>query len=105
MSLARRKSKVHAALFEPKTIGGVEHSLAVMNGTLAVVFVIGLEFAAYIPVAVLAHALLAYVTKRDPRIRQIYRRYIRQGDRYDPWPHSKQRYNARPKGFGRGMLC
>lgn len=100
-----RHNAVHSSLMEVRTLGGVEHGLAVLNGTFAAVFIMGLKSMVWLPAAILFHILLMVLTKRDPMFRQVYRRYATQGHRYDPWPMSGESRNARPQGWGRGTLC
>jgi type IV secretory pathway TrbD component len=105
MDTELRATPVHRSLLEIKTIGGVEDKLAIMNGTFAVAIVMGLGLWLYLPVAIAMHLILARMTRRDPFTRRIYMRYNAQADRYDPWPHARQRRNRRPEGFGRSLLC
>jgi type IV secretory pathway TrbD component len=105
MDYELRASAIHRSLLEIKTIGGVEDRLAILNGTFAAAIVMGLGLWPYIAVAVALHLVLARLTRRDPFTRRIYMRYNAQADRYDPWPHARQRCNRRPQGFGRATLC
>ena len=100
-----RATAVYRSLLEIKTIGGVEDRLAIMNGTFAIAIVVGLGLWPYIALAAALHLILARITRRDPFSRRIYMRYNTQADRYDPWPHARQRHGRRPQGFGRGTLC
>jgi len=101
----RRATPIHHSLMEIRTLGGVEHGLAVLNGTIAAVFVMGLKSPFWLPAAVIFHIALMVLTKRDPLFRQIYRRYMTQGHRYDPWPMSGGSRYPRPDGWGKGTLC
>ena len=105
MSYAERYTVIHKSLHEIKRIGGVESKLAILNGTLVSAVVMGIGMWQFIPLGVATHLFLAWVTKGDAWARQIYMRYQTQADKYDPWPHAIQNKNARPVGFGRGMLC
>ena len=58
----------------------------------------------YVFVVVLLHVLLVLVAKSDPKAREIYLEYAKQGDAYTPWPDPEhQRFNRRPLGFGRDL--
>ncbi|MBU6460732.1 MAG: VirB3 family type IV secretion system protein [Proteobacteria bacterium] len=100
-----RQSRVHRSLLEIHTLAGVERRLAILNWTIAAVFVLGAGFILYLAVALLLHGLLRWMTRKDPYLRMIYVRYNTQADDYDPWPHALQRQTCRPRGFGRGLLC
>ena len=101
----QRLTPLHRSLVEPQLIGGVERPLAIVNATLALVFVADLHFYFYLVVAVGLHLVLRRITRADPFTRKIYIKYNLQGDVYDPWPHARLRRGKRPAGFGRGMLC
>lgn len=86
-------------------MAGVERSLAILNGTLTMCLVSKAGFL-FLLVGGAVHVILRQVTKKDPRFRVIYQRFIGQGKRYDPWPQAaKGVRNARPPGFDRGGLC
>lgn len=105
MTITARTTPVHKSLLEIKTIGGAEAKLAIFNGTLTAVCVMGLKIWPFIFMGIAVHLVLVRLTKNDPFLRQIYIRYNRQAFTYDPWPHAVQRYNQRPLGFCRGVLC
>ena len=102
---AVRQSSVHAALLERPMLGGVESRVAIVNATLAAALAMGLGLWAWLPAAVIVHALAARAMRRDPFARQVYAAYLRQADRYDPWPRAGMPRGARPPGFGRDLLC
>jgi type IV secretion system protein VirB3 len=90
---------------EGKTIGGVDSRFVILNGTMAAAIVMGMNFYYWIPIAFGIHLVLRHLYAIDPKIREVYMRYAREADIYDPWPRHKARQNERPKGWGRGMLC
>jgi len=101
-----RVTVVYGVLLEPQLVAGVEKPFAIMNATLAAVFVLDLHVWCYVPVAAGIHFLLRHATRHDPFMRPIYIRYNRQADAYDPWCHARiDRCRARPRGWGRGTLC
>lgn len=101
-----RHTPVHSVLLEPQLVAGVEKPFAIVNATLAVVFVADLHVWVWLPVAALVHLLLRRATRRDPFMRAVYIGYNRQADAYDPWAHAPAGGNgARPRGWGRGQLC
>jgi len=100
-----RRTPVHASLLEQPALGGVEARVAIVNATLAAAFALGLGLWAWLPAAMAAHALAAHATRRDPFVRQVCAGYLRQADRYDPWPRVGMRGGRRPPGCGRDLLC
>lgn len=44
-------------------------------------------------------------TRNDPDLYDVYMRYRKQGDHYEPRAHASQARNLRPEGFGRGFPC
>lgn len=105
MSYDRRATPVHKSLLEHKTIAGVDSKMAIMNGTIATAITMGLQTFYMIPIAMLIHMFLKWLTKKDPQIIKIYGQYRIYADVYDPWPRNKVKTNARPKGFAKGLLC
>lgn len=104
MEYQPRSTAVHKSLHEVKTIGGVEDKLAILNVTFTAAFVMGMTMWQLIPVGIMAHLFLAWLTKKDPWTRKVYMRYSVQADMYDPWPHAVQKRGHRPVGFARGAL-
>ncbi len=102
---ALRCTTVHGSLLQAKTIAGVEDRLAILNATCALAIVMGTGLWPYLGVALAAHVLAARATRDDPYLRSIWLQYLRQADRYDPWPCVRGRHGRRPHGFGRDLLC
>lgn len=100
-----RVTPVHKSLLEPKTMGGVESRLAILNGTMFAALTMGLESLIVLPIGIGTHMLLRKLTEKDAHILRIYAQYRVFGDVYDPWAKRNQRTNMRPKGFSRGVLC
>lgn len=105
MSYESRGTTVHKSLLEHKTIAGVESKMAILNGTLVTAITMGLETLNMIPIAVVNHMFLKWLTKNDPYLIKIYGQYRVFSDVYDPWPYRSIKTNARPKGFSKGILC
>ncbi len=100
-----RVSPLHQSLVEPLLIARVEKPFAIVNATLTIALVGDLHMFGWLPIAVLAHLILRRITRDDPFTRQIYVKYNRQADSYDPWPHVRTSRGRRPIGFGRAMAC
>lgn len=105
MAYQPRVTVVHKSLLEAQRIAGVEKQLVILNGVIALAMSHGMGNLWYLPVAFLLHYLLAWGYRKDPEFRKIYLRYSVLGEIYDPWPRVTMKTNARPKGFGQGMLC
>lgn len=103
--MERRVTPVYVSLLEVKTIGGVEARMAILNGTMAAALTFGMNTPWFIPIAVVTHIMLRWLTRKDPHVITIYMQYRLLGAVYDPWPKRRQRTNLRPKGFGQGALC
>lgn len=101
----KRCTPVYRSLVEPLLIAGVEKPFAIVNATLAIALVGDLHLYGWIPLSVLAHMILRRITLDDPFTRQIYVKYNRQPESYDPWVHLRGRRGHRPEGFGRDMAC
>ncbi len=105
LSAERRNTILHQALVEPMLIAGVEKPFAIVNATLAIALVGDLHLYGWIPLSILTHWILRRITADDPFTRQIYIKYNRQPDSYDPWHHARGHRGLRPQGFGRHMAC
>jgi type IV secretion system protein VirB3 len=69
---------VHRALTEPILLGGAPRSIAILNGTLAAAFGLGLRlWLAGFLLWVIGHALAVWAAKRDPLFVDVVRRHLR----------------------------
>jgi type IV secretion system protein TrbD len=69
---------VHRALTEPILLGGAPRSVAILNGTLAAAFGLGLRlWLAGLLLLVIGHALAVWAAKRDPLFVDVVRRHLR----------------------------
>lgn len=82
--MAVRITPLARVLTEPCLILGVEKPFAITNFTLAMVLAGELHLFGFLPVALAVHLALRQATRRDPFTRQVYVRYNRQADRYEP---------------------
>ena len=96
---------MHKSLHEVPTLLGVEKRLAVLNGTFGAAVTMGLHSFLIPPIVVSFHWFLKWVTKKDPHILPIYRRFTLLAPIYDPWPRAVMKTNRRPKGFSPELLC
>lgn len=101
-----RCNPLHYSLMETvPLLAGAEKSLAAANLAFTLAFVMAAQVWQWILMGPIIHLFLVWLTKKDPLSRKIYIRYMRQGKRYDPWPHEGRQFNPRPDGFCRGVLC
>jgi type IV secretion system protein VirB3 len=69
----------HGSLAEPVTMAGVPRMIAVLNGTMTAVLVLGLQVPLIgLPLGVGIHALCYWLNKRDPYFFEALARHIRQ---------------------------
>jgi type IV secretory pathway TrbD component len=69
---------VHRALTEPILLGGAPRAVAILNGTLAAAFGLGLRlWLAGLLFWVIGHALAVWAAKRDPLFVDVVRRHLR----------------------------
>ena len=69
---------VHRALTEPILLGGVPRAVAIVNGTVAAAFGLGLRlWIAGLLLWAIGHAAAAWAAKRDPLFVDVARRHLR----------------------------
>lgn len=100
-----RTTPVHSCLLEVKSAGGAEFVPVVANITIGLVMVMGPNLMWWPAVTYFVHKMLQWMFIRDPHLSQIFARYMKEGDLYDPWVRSNQYQNKRPIGAGRDLLC
>lgn len=108
MEIDGRDDRVFPALSRPPLLAGVDPKLLVVNYGFVLLGMLLFRdlriVAVFAVLAVGVHLFLQGIFRRDPWMRMIYIRYMRQSDRYDPWPEIEPRRGLRPIGFGRGTL-
>ena len=74
----------HNALADPITIAGVPRTVAILNGVLGAIIVLGLQVPWLgLPLALLIHAAAYALTKRDPYFFPVLGRHLRQRPHWD----------------------
>jgi type IV secretion system protein TrbD len=69
---------VHRALIEPILLAGAPRSLAIVNGTLAAAFGLGLRlWLVGLGVWAIGHFLAVWAARRDPQFVDVVRRHLR----------------------------
>ena len=72
------EAPLHRALTEPILLGGAPRAVAILNGTLAAAFGLGLRlWLAGLLLWVIGHALAVWAAKRDPLFVDVVRRHLR----------------------------
>jgi len=108
MSIEGRDERVFVALSRPPLISGVDPKLLALNfGFVVFVLILFRDpriVAGFAVISILLHFFLKSLYRGDPFLRPIYMRYMRQSDRYEPWPDISPKRAKRPIGYGRGVL-
>jgi type IV secretory pathway TrbD component len=99
-----RVTPVRASLLERRTLGGADATLAVLNLCVTLNVIMVLEIWWYLPIAMLLHAVLTFLTRADPFGRYVYLRYAKLASRYDPWPRAAKSRGKRPSDVEK-LLC
>lgn len=69
---------LHRALTQPILLGGAPRSVAILNGTLAAAFGLGLRlWIAGLLLWLIGHGLAVWAAKRDPLFVDVVRRHLR----------------------------
>ena len=100
-----RTTPGHQAMLEVKSAAGAEFAPTVANLTVCLIMLMGPNFYWWPLLACFVQKLLQWMFRRDPHLGLIFLRYMREGDRYDPWPRANQLLNKRPMGAARDLLC
>lgn len=101
-----RKTPVYNALMRPRLTAGVDTDIVEVLAIITGFFVFSpLRFYYFPIVSVFIWFMFLLYAKDDPHALMVLKKYVRQGDHYEPWPHSAQGRGLRPLGFGRGELC
>jgi type IV secretory pathway VirB3-like protein len=77
-----------------------------VNVGLATFFLVTLKTAGllFVPLSFVMHKVLQIMGKKDPFLRRIYLIYMRQADRYEPWPEKQPKRARRPTNIGSGIV-
>lgn len=84
---------------------GVERKLSILNMTMTVAMVMGMNDPLYAIGGIFTHWVLRWTTRSDPNLLKIYARYAMQGNMYEPWPKVSQHRNRRPADYHPERLC
>jgi len=78
---------------------GGDESLSMINLLLTFNMVMAMKVYGYLIVGIVVQMVLIFINKRDPFMKDIYMRYIKLGNRYDPWMRKKYHRNRRFSEF------
>lgn len=98
-----RTSVVHKSLIGKRRVMGVPFPYAVMN--FAGIFAVAWLFQSW-PIAAIAivnFMVMRMIFRKEPSTVEIYFRYIRQGERYEPWVHASHKDGRPNELIGRGQ--
>lgn len=93
-----RETPFRRSMVGRRTLWGIDYRLAVVNLMLAATMIAVGHKWWWLGIAVLFHVLLRAAYRADPDVFAVYVRYVKQGHRYEPWPHPSPA-NPRPKGW------
>jgi len=73
------EAPLHRALVEPILLGGAPRGVAILNGTLAAAFGLGLQlWIAGLVIWAIGHSLAVFAARRDPDFAPVLLRHLRQ---------------------------
>jgi type IV secretory pathway TrbD component len=90
-----RYTKVKQSLIWPKALLGGDEKISMFNLLVTFNMVMALNVYLYIFVGIAIQAVLVFMHKKDPFMRDIYLRYIKFHHRYDPWLRKNYQRNRR----------
>jgi type IV secretory pathway TrbD component len=99
--MASRSSPFHTSLHRPRLIMGLEKGLFGALA-LAVAFAVVAKAAWFAPLAVVLYLAGRWLSKVDDRYVAILLRYLNEEHVYDATPRPGD-FDARPRGWGRGL--
>lgn len=73
---------IHRSLTEEMLLGGVPRAVALINGTVAAAFGLGLHSFIPLPICIVIHVLAVVATKQDPQFFDAFKRHINQKTHY-----------------------
>ncbi|MFL9996257.1 VirB3 family type IV secretion system protein [Paraburkholderia sediminicola] len=96
-------ARIRKTMLEPFLLLGIDRKWCIAQGAIVVTFAAGLRNGWVLLAVLVTHPVLWLAVRRDPDQIRCYTKYSRQGDYYEPRQLLRQKINARPKGFARGM--
>jgi type IV secretory pathway TrbD component len=74
---------IHRSLTEPILMAGVPRTIALLNGTLAAILLLGLHSWYGLPVCIILHFVAVYAAKKDPLFFDVFKRQMNHKSYYD----------------------
>lgn len=69
---------IHRSLTQTILLGGVPREIAIINGTLMAVLILGLHSFSGFPVGIVIHLFCLALAKKDPQFFETFRRQVKQ---------------------------
>jgi type IV secretion system protein TrbD len=102
----REPVKVSRSLSLPRQMGGADRGLAIANGTMTLLLCYSSRSGWFLPLGIIGHFALRWLSQRDPWWRDILLQYNRYPDIYDSVPATKSSPRfKRPYGFDQDLPC
>ncbi|WP_322101806.1 VirB3 family type IV secretion system protein [Paraburkholderia sp. J41] len=98
-------ARIRKTMLEPFLLLGIDRKWCIAQFAIVITFAAGLRNGWVLLAVGVTHPVLWLAVRRDPDQIRCYVKYSRQGDYYEPRALLRQKINARPKGFARGMPC
>ncbi|MDN7669325.1 MULTISPECIES: VirB3 family type IV secretion system protein [Burkholderia] len=98
-------ARIHKTMLEQFLLLGIDRKWCIAQCAIVITFAAGMRTWWVLLAVLVTHPVLWLAVRRDPDQIRCYTRYSRQGDYYEPRQLLRQKVNARPKGFARGMPC
>ncbi|HOJ78516.1 MAG TPA: VirB3 family type IV secretion system protein [Bacillota bacterium] len=73
---------IHHSLTEQILLGGVPRGIAILNGTLAAAFALGMHTITPLPICLVVHIVAMFAAKKDPQFFDCFKRHIQQKSYY-----------------------
>lgn len=102
----REPVKVSRSLSLPRQMGGADRGLAIANGMVTLLLCYTCMSPLFIPLGLIGHWLLRWLSTKDPWWREVMLIYNRYPDIYEPRPTDKWSVRfKRPYGFDQDLSC
>ena len=98
-------ARIRKTMLEQFLLLGIDRKWCIAQAAIVITFAAGLRNGWVLLAVLVTHPVLWLAVRRDPDQIRCYVKYGRQGDYYEPRQHTRQKINARPKGFARGTAC
>ncbi|WP_342335254.1 VirB3 family type IV secretion system protein [Burkholderia pseudomallei] len=98
-------ARIRKTMLEQFLLLGIDRRWCIAEVAIVITFAAGMRNAWVLLAVLVTHPVLWLAVRRDPDQIRCYTKYSHQGDYYEPRQQLRQKVNARPKGFARGLPC